>query len=742
MNIMHPHPARVRNVSRHIRVAVLLSMFAPAAPAADPATFVNPFVGTAGGGNTFPGAVRPWGMVSVSPHTNLSAPSGYTHGEPWFYGMGHVHLSGTGCADLGSIIVTATRGTVFTTAEAYRTRLGAESAEPGYYSAALPALHLTVRAAATERTGVIQFRTDADGDLLLLLDAGRSLALTGGGSVRFLNPTTLEGYNTSGGFCGESNRQTVFFSARITRTPSKHGVWSDTAVSTDTSATTNGKPVGAWLRVSLRKGERIEIRTGISYVSVQNARQNLETELADLPFDTVRTHARRAWNTALERVRPRGGSQDLRIKLFTSLYHALLHPNVISDVNGEFPGMRRKEIGRYEGRIRYTVFSLWDTYRTLHPLLTLLFPEQQSAMVKTMLDMYRESGSLPKWELAGNETFMMVGDPAVPVIADSYLKGICVADSTTIFSAIRAGTTPAADSIRPGYRDLLQMGYIPADQDTSQTWWVWGPVSSMLEYCLADWTIARIAGSRGLTDEEHEFDRRSRLYASVFDRNTRFLRPRLRNGAWMTPFDPLATEGSGSWTGSGGPGYVEGNAWHYTWFVPHDVHGIVTLLGGPEQCAAKLDSCFHMRHFTINNEPDIAYPYFFTYLPGRESRTREIVHDICKNEFGTGTDGLPGNDDAGTISAWFVFSALGFYPACPGSNEYRLGYPLFEQIDLVLPGPNSTPRTIAIRREGQARARADLIPAYWNRVPLRSHGLKHQDLIQGGLLSFAPSVPR
>ncbi|MCC6396916.1 MAG: GH92 family glycosyl hydrolase [Bacteroidetes bacterium] len=717
---------------------VLLFILFPASAhdPADPSQYVNPFVGTTSGGNTFPGAVRPWGMVSVSPHTDLFTPSGYTYGESWFYGMGHVHLSGTGCADLGSVLVTAARGQVRTSPEMYRTPMEDEHAEPGFYAARLPGLHLRVSATASERAGITRFEAETDGDVFILLDAGRSLSLLGGGSVAWLDTTLLEGLNRGGGFCGEANRHDIFFSVRISATPLARGTWIDSTIFPDPAASADGRPVGAWLRLSLKQGESVEVRTGISYVSTQNARLNRETEIGDTPFDEVRAESRQAWNTVLNRVRPHGGSREARVKLFTALYHSCIHPNIIDDVNGEFPRMRRQGIGTYRQRNRYTVFSLWDTYRTLHPLLTLLYPERQTAIVQTMLDMYTESGWLPKWELGGNETSMMVGDPAVPVIADSYMKGLRSVDTAAVFAALWKGTTPGADSIRPGYDDMVRLGFIPVDQDTSQTWWTWGPVSTMLEYCVADWSAARVADAMGKQKQAGTLDRRSGLYVNLFDHETGFLRPRLRNGSWLVPFNPLATEGSGSWEGSGGPGYVEGNAWTYTWFVPHDVAGLANLFGSTDRCASKLDSCFRLNHFTINNEPDIAYPYLFTYFPGWEHRTQEIVDNLCRTAFGIGPDGLPGNDDAGAISAWFVFSALGIYPACPASNEYRLGVPLFESVELDLMDQHGGQHTLRIHKAIRPDSPVTGAAAIWNGTPLPVPAVRHEQLVQGGTLEF------
>jgi predicted alpha-1,2-mannosidase len=320
--------------------------------------------------------------------------------------------------------------------------------------------------------------------------------------------------------------------------------------------------------------------------------------------------------------------------------------------------------------------------------MTLVYPEIQSEFVNTMVDMYKESGFLPKWELTANETYMMVGDPAVPVIADTYIKGITDFDAETALEAMLKTTQlkegEEAPPVRAGYHELLQYKYIPFEQDWSKEWWVWGPVSTTLEYNFADWSIAQLAQRLNRKDVHDEYLERSMYYKNLFDNTTFFFRPKMQNGDWLTPFDSLAIDGSGDWKWSGGPGYVEGNAWTYAWFVPHDTKGLIELYGGEEIFYSRLKQFFDEKHFTIGNEPDIHYPYLFRELKGREHHTPEIVHDIMNTRFNTGPDGLPGDDDCGTISGWFVFSALGFYPACPASEEYIIGYPLFDRVTINL----------------------------------------------------------
>jgi len=706
----------------------------------DPNQYVNPFIGTSGGGNTFPGALVPWGMVSVSPHTDPWAPSGYINNEPWFYGLGHVHLSGTGCADLGSVIITVTRGEVRSKPEQYRCSYQDEQASPGFYSAHLNEPKADVEVTATARCGFIQFTATDEGEINILIDAGRSLVKRMGGSVQFISPTEIEGYNISGGFCGENNQHRVYFVSRISYKPKDFGTWSGAEVTSKSTAFSDEVGVGAWLTFDCLERQTVRIKTGISYVSIANARQNMDAEIAGWDFTKVRRNAASEWRKQLSKITVIDGRADDLTKFYTALYHCLIHPNIISDINGEYPLMGRTGIGRYSDRERYSVYSLWDTYRTLHPLLTLVYPKQQTTIVQTMLDMYRESGYLPKWELAGNETYMMVGDPAAIVIADSYIKGLTDFNEETVLEAVLkpAQLQPgeAAPSIRAGYHELLEYGYIPFEQDTNQAWWVWGPVSTTLEYCLSDFSIGALAKDLGKDHLADEFFRRAAYYQNLFDKETLFMRPKLRNQSWMEPFGPLETEGSGSWPGSGGPGYVEGNAWNYSWFVPHDIPGLIDLFGGAEPFAEKLEQCFGEKHFTINNEPDIAYPYLFRYVPGKEYRTGEIARDIIKTEFGTGVDGLPGNDDAGAISAWFVFSALGFYPVCPATDEYQLGTPLFRKAVIGLDKNYYPGKKIVIEKIESPQRGAHREKILLEDEKMDSNTLSHKRLISGANLKF------
>lgn len=697
--------------------------------------FVNPFIGTSNVGNTFPGAVVPWGMVSVSPHNSPGAPSGYANGEPYFYGFGHTHLSGTGCAELGNIILTVIKPNSLKDPENYKTTYSKENASPGYYTLYLNEFKIKAEVSSTERSGIIRFTAEVETEIDLLIDAGRNLSLTGGGEIEILTATEISGYNISGGFCGEENRKKVFFNSVFNYEPESLKIFEDDFLIDNRSHSVTDSPIFFTAKIKLNPSKPLIIKTGISYSDKQNSKENRVKEIPNWNFEDVVKSAQTKWHNVLSKIQVNDTNGTNKSKFYSSLYHMLIHPNIINDVSGDYPTLNDHRIENYSDRNRYSVYSLWDTYRTLHPYLTLVYPEKQSEMIKTMLDMYDESGYLPKWPLIGNETYMMVGDPAVPVIVDSYVKGIRDFNINKAYEAIlkpvTLGVGEKAPPVRAAYHYILEYGYIPFDQNMKEDWWAWGPVSTSLEYNFADWTISQLAEILDDKKVQNDFFNRSLGYKNLFDPVTQFVRPKMKNGEWMEPFYPLATEGSGDWEGSGGPGYVEGNAWNYTWFVPYDVFGLIKLFGGEKPFAEKLLESFNNGQFTINNEPDIFYPYLFKYTENYSHHTSKLVREIMKTEFGIGSDGLPGNDDCGTISGWFVFSALGFYPVCPGSDEYVLNEPLFDEVKIKLDKKYFPGDTLIIRKvNGGERA------VILNGEFIKENFIKHSKLVQGGELLF------
>jgi predicted alpha-1,2-mannosidase len=695
---------------------------------------VDPFIGTEGGGNTYPGAQVPWGMVSVSPHTDLTAPSGYIHGRKYLYGLGHVQISGAGCSDLGNIVLMATIGPTACDPDKYRSQIDNERAAPGFYRVDLSTWGATFEATATERAGFtrITFPARPNGDANLLFDMGARLSPDpdGGaspylGAVWVVSTTELAGWSESGGFCGSGSRQRVHFAAVLSKRADAARVWSDGALLNSGEA--SGRRVGALMSWATSKSEAILVKVGISYVSIENARANLAAELPDWDFAGARLRARAAWEKELSRVRAEGGTADQRKTFYTALYHMLIHPNIASDVNGEYQGFRGSGPRQIAGRAQYSVFSLWDTYRTVHPFLTLVYPARQLEMVQSMLEMAADGGWLPKWELAGNETGVMVGDPGTIVVADAALKRLKGLDRDAAWAAVRRNSTATPNPVRPGFDALLSHGYIPEDDPAAGP--VWGSVSTTLEYALADWHASRLALDLGKAEAEPLLER-SRNYRNLFDAGTGFLRPRNRDGSWLSPFDPAVNQ-----TGSGGPGYVEGNAWQYTFFVPHDVPGLIALYGDQDAFTEKLQECVDSGHFALWNEPDFAWAYLFDYADGEAWRTQRLVREFLASSFKPLPGGLPGNDDAGATSGWIVWSMLGLYPVCPGSGDYEIGSPVFDTVTVALDPAFWPAKAFTIRAGRNGPLHPYLQWATLNGRPSNTPHLRFEDLVNGAAFS-------
>lgn len=668
----------------------------------DPVDYVNPFIGTTNYGTTNPGAVCPQGMMSVVPFNVMGAVEGnrdkdsrwwstpYEHNNVFFTGYAHVNLSGVGCPELGSLLLIPTTGELEVDYMKYGSHYTDEQASPGYYSNILTKYGIKTEVTATPRTGRARF-TFPEGKGNILLNLGEGLTNESGATVRFVNDREIEGSKLLGTFC--YNPQSVFpiyFVMRIDKQPGDRGYWKKMRPMTveaqwDSTAGTrkiytsylkemSGDDIGTWFTFDTREGETIEVSIGVSFVSIENARENLEAEQAGRTFDDLRQAARAAWRNDLSRILVEGGSDDQRTVLYTALYHFLIHPNILNDINGEYPAMESNEILTTQGR-RYTVFSLWDTYRNVHQLMTLLFPDRQLDMVRTMIDMYREHGWLPKWELYGRETLTMEGDPAIPVIVDTWMKGLRDFDLETAYEAMRkSATAPGAENLmRPDADDYFNLGYVPLREQYDNS------VSHALEYYIADFSLSRLAAALGKKEDAKLFYERSLGYRHYFCPEYGTLRPKLPDGTFYAPFNP---EQGANFEPC--PGFHEGSAWNYTFYVPHDIPGLTRLMGGRKAFIDKLQHVFDAGLYDPANEPDIAYPYLFSYFKGEEWRTQKLVKELLAKYFKAAPDGIPGNDDTGTMSAWAIFSMLGFYPDCPGLPEYTLTAPTFDKVTIQL----------------------------------------------------------
>lgn len=721
--------------------------------AQEPADYVNPFVGTTNYGTTNPGAVVPQGMMSATPFNVMgSAENKYDKDKQWWStpyevnnkyltGFSHVNLSGVGCPDLGSLLLMPTSGELNVKYTQYGSEYTDEVAVPGYYSNMLTKYGIKCEMTATPRTSRARF-TFHRGQGNLLMNLGEGLTNETGATVRFVNDREIEGSKLLGTFC--YNPQAVFpiyFVMRIDKAPATRGYWKlqrpmqgveaewdvysgKYKLYTSYSKEMSGDDIGAWFTFDTTEGEAIEVSIGVSFVSIENARLNLETEQpAGTTFDQIRAQARKKWNEDLSRILVEGGTEEQKGVFYTALYHTMIHPNILQDVNGQYPQMEGDKILTTD-RNRYTVYSLWDTYRNFHQLMTLVYPERQMDMVRTMLDMYREHGWFPKWELYGRETLTMEGDPSIPVIVDTWMKGLRDFDINLAYEGMyKSATTPGKDNLmRPDIDDYIAKGYCPLMEQYDNS------VSHALEYYIADYSLYTLAKALGKTEDAKLFYDRSMGYKHYYCKEFGTLRPILPDGSFYSPFDPL--QGANF---EPSPGFHEGNSWNYTFYVPHDVKGLAKLMGGQKRFVNKLQMVFDKGYYDPANEPDIAYPYLFSYFKGEEWRTQKLVKELLAKHYTTKPDGLPGNEDTGTMSSWAIFSMMGFYPDCPGVPEYTLTTPTFDKITIKLDPAYWGTDKLVIRKEGG--------DGYIDQIRLggkkySKYRLTHEDLIHAGEITF------
>ena len=722
--------------------------------AQQPVDEVNPFIGTSNYGTTNPGAVCPQGMMSVVPFNVMGSDlnrfdkdkqwwsTPYSADNKFFTGFAHGSLSGVGCPELGSLLLMPTQGALNVDYKEYGSEYKDEVASPGYYATRLTKYGILAEATATMRTGLSRF-TFPKGESHILLHLGEGLTNESGATVRFVNDTEIEGSKLLGTFCYNPTAVfPVYFVMKLSKAPTKRGYWKKQRPMTAEAAwdadagkykiygsytrEMSGDDIGVWFDYDTDENESIAVKVGISYVSIENARKNMEAEQPGFDFDKVRTAAREMWNKDLSRVEIEGGSKDERTIFYTGLYHLLIHPNILQDVNGEYPQMESLQVGHTKGN-RYTVFSLWDTYRNVSTLMTLLYPDRQIDIIRTMIDMYKENGWLPKWELYGRETFTMEGDPSIPYIVDAYMRGLRDYDVNLAYEAMRKGaTTPGEfNLLRPDANDYFTRGYVPLREQYDNS------VSHALEYYIADWNLSNFAQALGKKADAQLFYERSMGYKHYYSKEFKTLRPLLPDGSFYSPFDPKQGENF-----EPSPGFHEGNAWNYTFYVPHDIKGLAKLMGGDKAFVNHLQSVFDKGYYDPANEPDIAYPYLFSYFKGEEWRTQKLIRELLKSGYHNAPNGVPGNEDTGTMSAWAIFSMMGFYPACPGDVNYVLTSPTFDKVTihlderfypkgkLVIDSKHDTPEAVYVK-EVKAGDRK-----------LKGFTLSHEQLVNAGTLRF------
>ena len=681
--------------------------------------YVNPFIGTSNYGATNPGAIAPRGMVNVSPFNVagsqnmlekdsqwLSTP--YVYENNFLTGFSHVNLSGVGCPDLGIVLTMPTTGVLETDHMKYGSTYSNEVANAGYYSSTLDKYDIKVQATATTRTGVSNYMFPK-GKSNILLNLGLGLTNEQGGSIKVVSPTEIEGVRNVGAFCylKADESYPVYFVAKFSEPSNEFGVWKNSLVEKGVESewmSYNGKTrlyknfrkevigdsIGAYMSYDFKKTTSVEVKIGVSYVSIENARENLLSETRKLSFEEIYNQTSSEWNNLLSRIKVQGGTKNDKTIFYTALYHSLLHPNILNDVNGDYPKMTTRETIKTNGT-RFTVFSLWDTYRNLHSLMSLVYPKQQSDMVKSMLSIYNESGWLPKWELNATETTTMVGDPAGIIIADTYLRGIQDFDVEKAYEAMtKSATQLENNALRPGIKEYIERGYLTTASTKS------GSVSTTQEYNITDFAIAQLAEALNKKEDEEFYRKRSNSYRKLFDKEFNLLRPRDADASWVRPFNPE--------TGANfqkNLGFIEGNSWQYTFMVAHDTKGLMQLMGGENTYSKQLQKVFDSGQFDMANEPDIGYPYLFNYVPGQEWRTQNKVSELISTHFKNTPDGLPGNDDTGTMSAWLIYSMMGLYPISPADAVYAVTTPTFDKITIQLDSRYYDQSQLVIEKEGK-----------------------------------------
>ncbi len=654
-------------------------------------SFVDPFIGTGAHGHTFPGAVVPFGMVQLSPDTDTRGwdwCSGYHASDSSIIGFSHTHLSGTGAADLGDILVTAVTGPAQFSAGSKESPLTgyravfdkySEKAEPGYYSVFLKEYGILAEMTATERTGFHRYTFPSAEEAYIIVDLEHGISdRTTQSYIKVVSPTKIEGLRRSNGW---ANDQFVYFVLEFSRPFISSLMVRGTMPFLNNNFAESEQGVKGFFKFKTKKDETILVKVSLSSVDVAGAEKNLTAENSGWDFEKIRASASALWEKELSKIIVEGNNKNDKIKFYTALYHAFLAPYLYSDVDGRYRGMDGKIHTAKDFRM-YNVFSLWDTYRAAHPLYSLLDAERTKDFMRSLLAKYEEFGVLPVWELASNETGCMIGYHSVPVLADAIMKGIKGFDYEKAYEAMKRSAMQ--DTL--GIEFVKKMCYIPRDRSTDV-------VSRTLEYAYDDWCIAQCAKLLGKQEDYKYFITRASYYQNVFDPETKMMRGRYFDGRWKENFDPTEPSGLGV------TDFTEGNSWQYTWYVPQDVEGLIALMGGENAFITKLDSLFIVKQnekfhtpadvtgligqYAHGNEPSHHISYLYNYA-GVPEKTQRLTRRIMNELYLTGREGLCGNEDCGQMSAWFVFSSLGFYPVTPASGINAIGSPIFNKAVLTL----------------------------------------------------------
>ena len=718
----------------------------------DYASYVNPFIGTGGHGHTFPGAVVPNGMIQPSPDTRIDgwdASSGYYYADSLINGFSHTHLSGTGCADYGDILLMPTVGEqVYNPQDYTQQNLPFSStfshkneiAESGYYSVYLDRYQVKAELTATKRAALHRYTFPASEKAGFILDLDYSVQHQTNldMQVEVVSDTEIRGHKLTEYWVFD---QQISFYAKFSK-PFTYTIVRDTLTDQNNKQQPRCKVL---LNFSTQQDEPVLVKVGISAVDMEGAKKNLGAEIPDWNFDKVRKDARQAWNKYLSKIDVTTNNETDKTIFYTSMYHTAISPNLFTDVDGRYWGMDQTV---HQGDIDkpiYTTFSLWDTFRALHPLLSIIEPQMNNDFIYSLLQKHKEGGIFPMWDLASNYTGTMIGYHAVSLIADAYTKGYANFDLNEAYKAsLRAAEYDTTGIVCPAlvlphlmpqakyYKNKL--GYVPCDKDNES-------VAKALEYAYDDYCISILAEAVGDKENLAKYTQFAKAYQHYFDPETRFMRGKDSEGNWRTPFSPRASNHRSD-------DYCEGNAWQWTWFVPHDIEGLVQLMGGKEAFIGKLDSLFTadsslegeevsadisglIGQYAHGNEPSHHIIHMYNYV-GQPWKTQELIDRVFKEQYRNAPDGLSGNEDCGQMSAWYILNSMGFYQVCPGKPVYSIGRPLFDEVVIHLPNQ----KTFTIKAYNNSKENKYIQSVMLNGTPLHTPFLNHKDIAAGGIIEI------
>ena len=699
--------------------------------ATDYTQYVNTFIGAADNGHTFPGACRPFGMIQTSPVTGAVGwryCSEYVYEDSVIWGFTQTHLNGTGCMDLGDILVMPVTGNRHRAWNGYRSSFqkNSESATPGYYTVTLDEPGVKAELTATLHTALHRYTYNKADSASVLIDLQHGPAWNEkqyhsqvkACDVKWENDSTLSGHVRNSVWVDQDYFFTLQFNRPVIST-----------VDLPMGETEKGRRIVATF--DLQPGEEVLMKIAMSTTGVEGAKANMAAEQPGWDFEGTRKQAKDEWNSYLSRIEMEG-TPDEMTNFYTCFYHALIQPNEISDVDGKYRNAADSIVTATGGKF-YSTFSLWDTYRAAHPFYTMIVPERVDGFVNSLIDQAEVQGFLPIWGLWGKENYCMIANHGVSVVAEAYAKGFKGFDAERAFQAIKQ-TQTVSHKLKSNWEDYMKYGYFPTDLTAAES------VSSTLESVYDDYAAADMARRMGKTEDAAYFSKRADFYKNLFDPTTKFMRPRKSDGTWKSPFDPTQA----AHAESNGGDYTEGNAWQYTWHVQHDVPGLIALLGGEEAFTNKLDSLFTVElrtqlsdvtgligNYAHGNEPSHHVTYLYT-LAGKPERTQELIRQIFDTQYRPAPDGLCGNDDCGQMSAWYMFSAMGFYPVNPVSGEYVFGAPQMPKFVLHL----QDGKTFTVLAEGLSKEHKYVESITLNGEPYTKNYITHEDIMKGGTLVY------